>query len=112
MGTIVRMVRGDTRPSLEFQFLKDDGTPQPITGATVRFRIRRKGATAVLITRICTNTDEANGKSRFDWQAADWNTGALDAAGTYEAEPEVTYADATVGTVYDLVTIVVREAVG
>lgn len=108
----INMVRGDTRPSLEFNFKKPDGTIQVISGATVQFRIRRKGATAVLLARACTVTDGALGKAQFNWATADWDAGKLDAEGHYQGEPEVTYSDATIGTVFAIVPIYARNQVG
>jgi len=108
----VNMVRGDTRPTLEFTVKNANGVAINLTGSTPRFRIRRKGTTTVLITRVCTLSDPSNGKCQFAWAAADWNAGALDAPGSYEGELEVTFSDATVESGFDIVDIFVREQVG
>lgn len=112
MSVTVKVVRGDTRPTLEFVCTNELGVVVVITGSTPRFRIRRKGATTVLLTRICTVTDGPNGKCTFAWAAADWNAGVLDAAGHYEGELEVTYADTTVESVFDPVPIYARDQFG
>lgn len=108
----VFMVKGDTRPTLEFTVRDENGTIIAITGATPRFRIRRKGSTTVLVTRVCTVTDGPGGKCTFDWAAIDWNAGTLDASGWYDGELEVTFSDATIGTVFQIVEIYVRDQVG
>ncbi len=88
---------GATAPSRGFQILKADGTPQDISGATAKFRIRRKGEDAVLIERDCTIADEANAIFQFDWDVDDFGAGYLDAAGFYVGTLEITFADSKIG---------------
>jgi hypothetical protein len=108
----VTMVRGDTRPVLEFSVKDTNGVAINLTGASPRLRIRRKGATAVLVNRVCTLTDPTNGKCQFAWVTGDWTTGVLDQPGYYEGELEVTFGDSTIGSVFEIVAIYVREQVG
>jgi hypothetical protein len=108
----VQMVRGDTRPYLDFVVRKEDGTVADLTGSTQVFRIRRLHETTVRIARSCVIQDAPNGRTRFMWQATDWDSGKLDAPGVYEGELEITWADGTVSTVVDLIKIIVREQVG
>jgi hypothetical protein len=110
--TDVQMVRGDTRPYLDFVVRREDGTVVDLTGSTQRFRIRRLHETTVRIDRACVIQDAPNGRTRFAWQATDWDAGKLDAPGVYEGELEITWADGTVSTVVNLVKIIVREQVG
>lgn len=112
VAIVIEMVRGDTRPTLEFAVKDQNGVAINITGSTPRFRIRRRGQTAVLVTRVCTITDGPNGKCQFAWAAADWIAGALDAKGHYDGELEVTFSDLTIGSAYALYNIVARDQVG
>lgn len=109
---LIEMVRNDTRPTLEFTVKDANGVAINITGSTPRFRIRRRLATTVLINRVCTITNGVGGKCQFAWAAADWLAGAIDAAGRYEGELEVTFSDLTVASVFDVYEIVARDQVG
>lgn len=111
VGIEIPMVRGDTRPVLEFTVKDQNGTVINLTSSTQTFRIRRRGQTAVLIERACVISDAVNGKTRFSWQAADWPTGKIDKAGIYDGELEVVFSDSTIGTVYELYDVIVREPV-
>lgn len=112
MSMLIPMVRGDTRPTLEFTVRDQNGAVINITGATVRLRISNKSTGAVLITRVLTITDGPGGKCTFAWVSTDWNAGVLDAAGHYDAELEVTFSDATVGTVFPVYDLYCRNQVG
>jgi hypothetical protein len=112
MATMIYMVSGDTRPTLEFTVKDDNGTVLSLSLATGIFRIRKVGTTAVLISRAVTITDAPNGKCQFAWLATDWNAGVLDAAGNYDGELEITFSGGGIGSVFALYTIVVRTAVG
>lgn len=117
-STTIPLVEGDTLPIL-YMNLKDsneaavgqtlDSTnpatwaPIDLTGATVRLKVRAVGSTAIKATIVGSVTDAANGRVAFQW-----SSGALDTAGTYEAEIEVTYTNGTIQTVYDLLKLKVR----
>ena len=112
MSVVVHVVRGDTRPTLEFHVTDDLGAVIVLTGSTPKFRIRRKGSITVLVERTCTVTDGPNGKCQFAWATGDWATGKMDAAGHYDGELEVTFGDATIGTVFEIVHLYARDQVG
>lgn len=112
MSLTIPMVKGDTRPTLEFTVKDASGTVINITGATGIFRIRRKHLSAALLSRAIAVTDGPNGKCQFVWQTTDWDTGKLDAAGLYEGELEITFGAGAIGTAYDLYDIIVRDQVG
>jgi hypothetical protein len=102
MATI-RLVKGDTLPRLYFT-LKKDSSPLVLTGATVKFKFRKQGASVTTVSRNCVITDALNGKCYHDWQ-----TGDLDNTGDHIGEVEVTFADGKVQTFIDFLNFNVRE---
>ena len=115
----INLVTGDTLPELTLS-LKDSNTaasgqildgedsntwsPIDVTGATVRLRIRTLGSTVIKSTLTCLVISGTDGKV-----STNFPTGTLDAAGTYEAEIEITFASGGIQTVYDLVKLKVRS---
>ena len=115
----INLVTGDTLPELTLT-LKDSNTaasgqildgedsntwsPIDVTGATVKLRIRTLGSTAIKSTLTCLVVSGTDGKV-----STNFPTGTLDAAGTYEAEIEITFANGGIQTVYDLVKLKVRS---
>jgi hypothetical protein len=115
----INLVTGDTLPELTLT-LKDSNTaasgqildgedsntwsPIDVTGATVRLRIRTLGSTVIKSTLTCLVVSGTDGKV-----STNFPTGTLDAAGTYEAEIEITFANGGIQTVYDLVKLKVRS---
>lgn len=105
------LVRGDTRPTLRCTVRDKTGVVVPITGATPRLYVRRKGETTVRLTKVGTVVDGPNGVFDITRAAADYNAGAIDAEGHYEGEVEITFSDATVGSDYELIPIHFRNQV-
>ena len=123
MADRIRLVQGDTRPQIVASLQTKLGTAIDCTGATVRMYFRAEGTTAVLATLNGTlltgylnadgtvtttapyNVAGAGGRASFNWPVGALNV----AAGPYEGEIEITFADSTVQTVYDLVKFKVRE---
>lgn len=107
MAEKIKLVQNDTRPNLEM-VLTDENTGAAInlTGATVKLNMRKAGETASYKKLTCTLSDPTNGAAYLDWNT---DPTALAVAGDYEAEVEITFADARVQTVYDLLKIHVRE---
>ena len=87
-----RIKQNDTSPQIEAVLSSAAGTPIDLNGASVRFHMRRAGA-AVVIDAAATIVTAAAGLVRYSWTAGDTDT-----AGSYQAEFEVTYSDATVET--------------
>ena len=82
-------VQGATRPAYDITWLRGDGTPEDLTGATITALIR-----AHLTTRAATGaltlTDAANGEFRWNLSAADVaDSGQLEVqfVATFGSEP-------------------------
>lgn len=104
----IRLVQGDTRPPLVVT-LTDETTEEPINivGATVRLKFREVGSEEVRSTIVGSVTNGAGGVVAFSW-ASD-PTALAGEPGDYEAEIEITFADNTVQTVYDLLKFKLRQ---
>lgn len=108
MADKIKLVQGDTKPALVCT-ITDETTGEPIglTGATVRLKFRAAGATELTATVVGTVTNGAAGQVAFYPASA---PGMLQGEpGDYEGEIEITFADSTVQTVYDLLKFKVRE---
>lgn len=119
----INLVVGDTRPLLRTT-LRDRNTaasgqtlrpndpttwaPINLVDADVNMYIRATGATGDPTTTIlATAVDLVNGQVAFALPAD-----AFPAAGTYDAEIEITYADGGIQTLQDFIKFKVRDQVG
>ena len=113
------LVKGDTLPQLNLTIRDsnlaasgatlddtDSSTWAPIdvTGAVVRLKFKALGSTTIKETLIFSVRNPVEGDVFLTWPAA-----ALDTAGTFTGEIEVTYPDGGVQTVYDQLKFKVRE---
>lgn len=85
--------RGDTSPSMLATLQDANGSAVDITGATVRFHMRKTGSSATVVDEAATVVTADAGLVRYDWQTSDTDT-----VGSYQAEFEVTYSDGTIET--------------
>lgn len=120
----IKLVQGDTRPQLLFA-LTDEVTGTIIdltTAASALMKFRTAGSTVIKASIPCIklmgrqledgtidysapyNVTGAGGRLYMDWPV-----GTLDEAGEFEGEIEITFSDATVHTIYDLIKFKVRE---
>lgn len=103
----IKLVQNDTRPVIVCTLTDDvTGAPIVITGATPRLKIRAVGGTTLQATLTGTVTDGANGVVAFYPATA---PEMLDTAGDFEGEIEITFADSTVQTLYDVLKFKIRE---
>lgn len=108
MAEKIKMVQGDTKPALVCVITDDTtGAAMNITGATVRLKFRAAGAATLTATVTGSVTDGAAGQVVFFPAAAPEMLQGE--PGDYEGEIEITFADNTVQTVYDLLKFKVRE---
>ena len=112
------LVKGDTLPQLNL-IIRDSNTaasgatlddtdsstwaPIDLSGATVRLKFKALGSTAVKETIIFSVRDALAGDVYLTWPTA-----ALDTAGTFTGEIEVTYAGGGIQTIYDQLKFKVR----
>ena len=101
----VDLVKGDTAPILRGVIRDDDtGDPLNLTDCPVYFQMRKKDDHRYTINGICTITSAATGQVAYTLGPNDLNT-----PGEYQSQYEVRYADMTVQTTYNPVTINVRR---
>ncbi len=107
MSTI-KLVQGDTRPALNVTITDETtGNAIDVTGATVRLKFRKSGATTLTATLTGTITSGLNGQVSFYW-ASD-PTSLSGEPGNYEGEIEITFPDGQIQTVYDTLKFRLRE---
>ena len=87
------MKQNDTSPAMLATLQDASGAAVDITGASVRFHMRQIGSTQVKVDAAATIVSALDGTVRYNWIAAD--TADI---GSYQAEFEVTYADASIET--------------
>lgn len=106
MAEKIKLVQSDTRPALVVT-LTDESTGAPInvTGGTPRLKFRAVGASVLTDTLVGNVTDGPNGMCVFNWSP----TSLTGEPGDYEGEIEVTFPDARVQTVYDLLKFKMRR---
>lgn len=85
--------RNDTSPQIEAVLSDASNTAINLTGAAVRFHMRRSGASTTVIDAAASIINEAAGRVKYVWQAADTAN-----VGSYQCEFEVTYPDDSVET--------------
>lgn len=108
MAEKIRLVQGDTAPPLAVTITDSNtGLPINISGATVRLKFRAAGAETLQATLVGSVTNGAAGQVAFFW--ADDPDALNGDPGDYEAEVEITYADNTIQTVYDLLKFKLRQ---
>mgnify|MGYP003115726311 FL=1 len=105
---IFQIVKNDTAPQVQATITKSyDGSVVDLTGASVKLKFRKKGSTTTLFTRNGLNvptTNFAKGIVLFLFGASDLDIDS----GFYEGEVEITYANGTVDTVYEVLNFKLR----
>jgi hypothetical protein len=77
----IQRVVGGLRPSLEVSWQRDDGTPEPLTGATMTGTIEDRQGNSRAIAGELSVLDGAAGTFEWAFDAAD-----LAAPGTYQVQ--------------------------
>ena len=92
-------VTGDTKPDINARIplLDQDGAVTGgyanLTGASVRFQMRREDDISFAVDEAATVVDPPNGQVRYSWSATDLVVPAV-----YDTQWEVTYADLSIQT--------------
>jgi len=85
--------QNDTGPAMLATLQDASGNAINLVGASVRFHMRSVMGGNPVVDAAATVVNAAAGTVRYSWIAADTNT-----VGSYQAEFQVTYADASVET--------------
>ncbi len=122
MSERIRLVQGDTRPTVIANLRDADGDPVDLVGSTVRLRFRAAGATSLTDTIVGTlaagfERDDGTVTTASPYDVAGfggrvefaWGAETLAEPGYYEGEIEITFGDDTVQTVFDVVKFKVRS---
>jgi hypothetical protein len=122
MAERIKLVQGDTRPQIVISCKNQLGAAIPFPGGSVKLYFRAEGSSTLLQTINGTllagfvnddgsitstapyDVDGSGGRASFNRPA-----GALNVdAGNYEGEIEITFADGTIQTVFDVLKFKVR----
>lgn len=87
-ATTFYIKKGDRLPVLGVTLLDATATAQDVTGATVKFAVRRKGRSTTLLDASATVVTAASGVVQYEW--VDGDTDTLLGEGTFEGEFQVT----------------------
>lgn len=85
--------QNDTGPSMLATLQDASGNAIDLTAGNVRFHLRPINSSTAKVDEAATIVTADAGIVRYDWQASDTDT-----IGSYQAEFEVTYADASIET--------------
>lgn len=108
MGQIINIKRGDTK-GIFVDTLKVDGVAVDLTGATVRFLMRRTSKPAKSVNQAAAITSPTTGDVQYQPVAQD-----IDTEGAYEQEWEVTFQSGKILTFPngDFNTVNIRRDLG
>lgn len=97
-------VQGDTAPAITAQITHDtDSSPLDLTGATVRFQMRKADDRRFTVNELAVKVSDPEGRVSYAWGPND-----LAVSGDYQVQWEVTFADTRVQTT-STSTITVRR---
>ncbi|MDS1141715.1 hypothetical protein RE432_14835 [Pusillimonas sp. SM2304] len=124
----IQLVQGDTRPQVIFA-LTDETTGAAIdlsgVGTTIRMLFREVAADSVKAIMVCypipgyrdPETGDIDFSAPYDVSGRggrcvmNWSADALDTAGEFESEVEVTFGDGSIQTGFKLQKYTVREQI-
>jgi len=107
------LVKNDTFSQIQATITREDtGAAVNLTGTTAKLRFKAAYTSTVLFTLTAVQAvsgDFADGVATFSFASS--NLANRD-AGNYEGEIEITYADGTKETVFELINFIIREEFG
>jgi hypothetical protein len=84
--------RRDAREPLRCQLKDGLGAHPNLTGAVIRFHMRRQGGSLVKVDALAEVVDAVNGIVQYPVGGSAWPSADVDTAGIYEAEWQVSYS--------------------
>ena len=108
MSTIY-LVQGDTGPQIKINVKREDtGAAIDVSGGSAKLKVRKKGDPTLAFTLNATDVGSnlQEGTLLFSLSG---NQIATIEAGNYEGEVELTLGDSSVETIYEPISIVIRE---
>ena len=107
--TTIYLVQGDTGPQIYMKVTREDtGQAVDVSGGSAVLLVRKRGQTAILFTLsaadVGSNLEDGN-----LYFSLDGGQLATIAGGSYEGELQLTLGDGIIETVYERVSIVIRE---
>jgi len=85
--------QNDTSPQIAANLKDGSGNARDVTGATVKFHMKRIGAATASVNSNATIVSANTGFVKYAWQTGDTST-----AGSFQAEFQVTFADGSIET--------------
>jgi len=108
MSCPINLVQGDSGPQIRAIITREDsGNTVDLSQATTRLKIRKRGATDILLTLTAVDVDEllSDGVAIFAFSDGDLDL----SPGSYEGEIEVTFDDSVIETIYETLAFYIRE---
>ena len=107
--TTIYLVQGDTGPQIYMKVTREDtGEAIDVSGGSAALLVRKKGQTTILFTLSAADVG-SNLEGGNLYFSLDGGQLATIAGGNYEGELQLTLGDGIIETVYERVSIVIRE---
>ena len=109
MAEVIKLVHGDTLPLLRLTLTDSVANAAVnLTGASVFLHVRPVNSTVLAFTNTAVVTNAVAGICTVTWT----NTDLVRAAGSYDAEVEIVFSNGSRETIYDLVSLYIRDEIG
>lgn len=109
---IIQVVKGDTGPQLKATVTRSDTGGAFVGSGTTNLRIRKKGSTTTLSTIALDTALSSLSTGILVFSLDSFLTDSQTEEGFYEAEIEFTLSDGKVMSVFELISIKVRDDFG
>ena len=109
---IIQVVKGDTGPQLKATVTRSDTGEAFVGSGTTNLRIRKKGTSTIISTIPLDGFSSSISTGILVFPLGDFLTNAQTEEGFYEAEIEFTLSDGQIMSVFELISIKVRDDFG